>query len=138
MDTRTEKLHKKLQKLFEHAKKIQIDNPDQAPISLKLEVDDLIRQTLELAKQYKALDIKFGTHLENAAPELYTFVTHYGMEPANNRAEHALRAFVIYRKICQHIKSDKGKERLSNIFTCLTTWEQKGLNLYQTLLAALS
>ena len=134
-DIHTSLMCSQLRELYEIAKELQIKDPTQARIALKGEVDDLIKRTLELAAEYKSLDIKFGIHLENAAAELYTFVTHYGMEPTNNRAERALRAFVIFRKICQHINSDKGRERLANIFTYITTLEQKNLNVYENLLA---
>ena len=64
--------------------------------NLSWRLDDLIKRTLELAVEYKALCIKFSKHLENAT-ELYTFVTHYGMSPTNNKTERALRAFVIQK-----------------------------------------
>ena len=135
-DIHTALMCHRLKKLYEFAKQIQVIDPNMIP-QLEWMVNDLIAQTLELAAEYKALDIKFGKHLENAAAELYTFVTHYGMESTNNRAERALRRFVLFRKVCQRVVGDKSRERLANIFTCLTTWDQQGLDVYETLLKTL-
>ncbi len=133
-DVRTLMMFRRLHALFEIATRLQAKDPNCVDLYLKYAVDDLIRETLRLAAAYKKMDIKFGTHLENAAHELYTFVTHPGMEPTNNRAERALRRLVLFRKTCQHVVSEKGRQRLSSIFTCITTWRQQGLNPYEEML----
>ncbi len=137
-DVHTVLMYKRLQKLLEIAKALQVDNPNHVDIYLKYRVDDLVQKTLSLAAEYKKLDNescrKFGVHLANAADDLYTFVLYYGMEYTNNRAERAIRSMVLFRKVTQRIVSEESKRRVGNIFTCVTTWEQQGLNVYDTLL----
>ena len=84
-DNETRRLYKKLQKLFAHAKKIQAKDQSQVTPKLRLQVQKMIQKTLDIAQEYHKLDSKFGTHLENAAKDLYTFVTHPGMETHKQR-----------------------------------------------------
>jgi transposase len=49
---------------------------------------------------------------------LWTFVDHDGVEPTNNHAERELRAFVLWRKRCFGVQSDRGNlfaERLMTV-----------------------
>ena len=136
-DNETRRLYKKLQKLFAHAKKIQAKDQSQVTPELRQQVQKMIQKTLDIAQEYHKLDNKFGTHLENAAKDLYTFVTHPGMEPTNNASERMLRAIVIFRKICLRLMNEKSMKRFGDLFTCILTWERQGLDVYQKLLEVL-
>lgn len=65
---------------------------------------------------------RFANNLLKVWPALWTFVSIDGIEPINNRAERALRAPVIHRKISLGTQSDDGErfaERaLSAAATC--------------------
>ena len=61
-----------------------------------------------IAERYIDLGCSFGVKLKNAAPDLFTFVNHPGMEPTNNESERMLRKVVIHRKIRQRIVSVVG------------------------------
>ena len=79
----------------------------------------------------------FATKLANAAPFLFTFVNHPGMDPTNNESERMLRKVVIARKIRFRIASRAGARMFSNIMTCMLTWRKRNLNVLDMLLKAL-
>ena len=76
-----------------------------------------------MAKAYAGLDDAFSTLLENAVPDLFTFIRYPGMEPTNNESERMLRKVVIHRKIRQKIVTVGGKIMFGTIMTCLLTSE---------------
>ena len=47
--------------------------------------------------------------LENAVPDLFTFIRYPGMEPTNNKSERMLRKVAIHRKIRQKLVTVGGK-----------------------------
>ena len=79
----------------------------------------------------------FATKLANAAPFLFTFINHPGMDPTNNESERMLRKVVIARKIRFRIASRTGARMFSNIMTCMLTWRKRNLNVLDMLLKAL-
>jgi len=76
--------------------------------------------------------------IENGFDYWFTFVTHPGVEPTNNRAERALREHVVQRKIVGTLRNGKGTSIHERIMTVLATWAQQGLNSLQMMRARLS
>jgi len=74
-----EPLYRKLQLIYHRA---NLAPPD-------ADCGSMIREVQIVAAQYGSLDHDFGGKLANAAPNLFTFVSHPGMEPTNNTAEGA-------------------------------------------------
>ena len=72
------------------------------------DVSDLIARTLDIAEQHEKYGHKFATKLHRAAPNLYTFVNHPGMDPTNNEAERYMRPMTIvatsYYTLCQSME----------------------------------
>lgn len=54
-------------------------------------------------------------------PALWTFVTHPEVPPTNNRAERALRPFVIWRKLSLHTQAKRGDLFIERILTVVET-----------------
>ena len=79
----------------------------------------------------------FMTKLDNARRYLFTFLVDPRIPPTNNAAERGLREFVVHRKVRGCIRTEETMEWMANIFTCMTTWKNKGLNRLTELAAAL-
>jgi len=93
----------------------------------------MVRETEILAGQYGALGHGFGGKLANAAPKLFTFVSHPGMEPTGNTAERALRRIVIQRGIRHGLRTAGGMRMFGIIMTCLGTWRMRGMDVAERL-----
>ena len=65
-----------------------------------------------MTRAYAGLDDGFAVRLENAAPDLFTFIRHPGMEPTNNESERMLRKVAIRRKIRQKIGDCRRKDHV--------------------------
>lgn len=126
----TQLLHDKLKTLFSDAKLMQKNRNTGA-------IDVMVHKTLHIAQQYKLFHASFGTTLENAAQNLFTFVRYPGMEPTNNESERMLRKVVIHRKIRQRLVTVGGMQMFGTILTCMLTWRKRGLNLTDKLLDVL-
>lgn len=84
-----------------------------------------------LGKEYTAKRVvKFVAKVKTAMKYLLTFVLNPGVEPANNRAERALREHVVIRKIIGTLRNEKGTGIHETVMSCLVTWRQQGLNPY--------
>jgi transposase len=59
-------------------------------------------------------------------PALWTFVTHPEVPPTNNRAERALRPFVIWRKLSLHTQAKRGDRFIERILTVVETCRLQG------------
>ena len=76
---------------------------------------------------------------KEAAPDMFTFIRHPGMEPTNSESERVLRKaairrkMAIRRKIRQKLMTAGGKIMFSIIMTCLFTWDKQGLNWFEKL-----
>ncbi|MCA9580039.1 MAG: transposase, partial [Myxococcales bacterium] len=57
---------------------------------------------------------------------LWTFVLHDGVEPTNNHAERALRAFVLWRKRSFGSQSDRGERFAERVMTVAHTARKQG------------
>jgi transposase len=81
---------------------------------LRREVRRLERELRALCEQAQRKSVKTRYHrglarnLIKAWPALWTFVEHEGVEPTNNRAERGLRHAVIYRKLSQGSRCERG------------------------------
>lgn len=74
------------------------------------------------------LAAKFMTKLAGAADDLFEFVLDPRIDPTNNAAERGLREIVIHRKIRGTLRSNESMQNLGNIFTCVGTWKNTGLD----------
>ena len=67
---------------------------------------------------------------------LWTFVDHDGVEPTNNSAERALRAFVCWRKMCFGSQSERGNRFAARIMTVTQTLRRQRRHVLAYLTAA--
>ena len=77
------------------------------------------------------------TYVKNGEPWWFTFLEHLGVEPTNNRAERALREAVVRRKIIGILRSKEGAEAFARLMSTVLTWQGKGRDVHEELLAAL-
>ena len=127
--------HEDLKEQFRRACSIQ-----RGPGDPVIDTGPLVSDILAVAGQYNrgGKDAKaFAVTLENAAPDMLTFVNHPGMEPTNNESERMLRPVVISRKIRQRLVSTEGAMTFSVLMTCMMTWKKRGLNVSEMLYGAL-
>lgn len=95
---------------------------------LRREVRPLERELRALCEEAKRKSVKTRYHrglarnLIKAWPALWTFLEAEGVEPTNNRAERGLRHAVIYRKLSQGSRCERGalatERLLSSAITC--------------------
>ena len=71
---------------------------------------------------------KFMTKLGNAYEDLFRFVLDPRIPSTNNAAERGLREIVVHRKIRGSIRSKDTMRWLGNLFSCVTTWQQRGID----------
>lgn len=89
--------------------------------------------------EYADLKVKsFIGKISNGFEFWFTFVTHPGVEPTNNRAERALREHVVLRKIIGTLRNCKGTSIHEKLMTTLTTWSLQGLDSLKMLRIKLS
>ena len=81
---------------------------------------------------------KFIGKINDGFEYWFTFIINPGVEPANNRAERALRPQVVLRKILGTLRNEKGTSIHERIMTTLATWGQNGLNCLQMPMAKLA
>jgi len=79
-----------------------------------------------IAQDYTDNGCRFGTKLARTVHNLFTFLRHPHMEPANNSAERMLRPIVISRKIRHGTRNEGGMRRFGTLMTCFLTWERRG------------
>jgi len=63
-------------------------------------------------------------------PALWTFVEAEGVEPTNNAAERGLRHAVIYRKLSQGSRSERGKRTTERLLSAAITCRLQGRSLF--------
>ena len=76
---------------------------------------------------------RFAAKMRNGMDHWFTFLTVSGVEPTNNRAERALREFVVQRKIFGTFRNGKGTGIYETVMTVLASWKQQGRDLSKTL-----
>jgi transposase len=100
---------------------------------LMREVGRLLREAAVCLPDKEAGTCKELLKLEDA---LWTFVYVDGVEPTNNRAEHALRPAVIWRKGSFGTESEDGSRFVERILTVVTTLKSQGRNVLEFLTAS--
>ena len=76
---------------------------------------------------------KFMEKLERALPDAFHFVLDPRIPPTNNTAERELREFSVQKKIRGSFRSEKSMEAFTNMFTCVTSWKNQGLDYREQL-----
>ena len=90
----------------------------------------LRRRVREILAKYADVAVleKFMTKLGNAYGDLFRFVLDPRIPSTNNAAERGLREIVVHRKIRGSIRSKNTMRWLGNLFSCVTTWQQRGID----------
>ena len=95
------------------------------------------RQRLAHRRDLRGTGLQVRGKLLGAAPDLFTFVRHPGMEPTNNRCERALRLVTLHKKIRLMFRSARGMTMYGTLMTCMTTWDDQGANLMEKIREAI-
>ncbi len=114
-------LYHRLMSIYQHAKGLPPDTPEQ-------KIDRLILETTEIGRLLLQEDIKAGTYVCNCAPYLFTAVTNPEMSLTNNLAERMLRRFVIRRKVMYRFATLRGAQMYCTIASILEIWKLHGSN----------
>ena len=86
-----------------------------------------VREILAKCADVAVLE-EFTTKLGNAYEDLFRFVLDPRIPSTNNAAERGLREIVVHRKIRGSIRSKNTMRWLGNLFSCVTTWQQRGID----------
>ncbi len=89
-------------------------------------------QWIDYAECYKELR-KFAVKVKNGIEHWFTFVGNKFVEPTNNRAERALRELIVQRKIMGTLRNEKGTTIMERVNSCIATWKQKDINVFDEL-----
>ena len=116
-------LYVRLKGIYHRAKMAE---PDENNI---VQYDAFVDETMAVADEYTRLQCPFGATLAGAAPSLFTFLLHPGMEPTNNLAERNIKPTVISRKIRHSLKTEDGMEMFSILMTCYMTCKARGQSM---------
>jgi transposase len=122
-------LHKGLKKLFENVNNVTYEDPPDERQRLYDKCVAEMRQWIEYVNIHKELR-KFAVTLSNGLKHWFTRILHPFIEATNNRAERALREFVVIRKIIGTLRNKKGTEIVETIMTMIATWKQRGLDTF--------
>jgi transposase len=131
-------LAKALHTIFDKVREALGKDP---PPEERKKLDRQVRRVFKhwTGKQYKTHRVrKFVEKAKRGYPYWFTYITHPGMEPTNNKAERALKELVIQRKIIGTLRNGKGVFIYETLATLITTWKQRGLDPTQTLSNALT
>lgn len=69
----------------------------------------------------------------SAAPFLFAFLLHPGMDLTNNHTEREVSSIVLHRKVRCQIGSVDGMRRFGVLFTCLLIWRKRKLDINREL-----
>src|ERR671923_124764 len=103
---------------------------------LRREVRPLERELRALCEDAKRKSVKTRYHrglarnLIKAWPGLWTFVEAEGVEPTNNRAERGLRHAVIYRKLSQGSRCERGALATERLLSAAISCRLQGRSLF--------
>jgi transposase len=103
---------------------------------LRRQVKPLDRELRELCEKARRKSVKSRYHrglarnLLKAWPALWTFLEHEGVEPTNNRAERGLRHAVIYRKLSQGSRSERGALATERLLSAAISCRLQGRSLF--------
>ena len=131
-------LHRALTRLYEQlTDALESDPPPEIREKLLHNAEATLKRWLNRGYGSEKVEKLIGK-IKNGFEYWFTFVTHPGVEPTNNRAERALREHVVQRKIVGTLRNGKGTSIHERIMTVLATWAQQGLNSFQMMRAMLS
>jgi len=92
-------------------------------------------------KKYSASETakvrKFAANLLACQDGLFTFLYHDGVEPTNNSAERGVRPGVMWRRICQGNKTEKGARITERLLTVTQTCRMLGIDPIEFLAEAI-
>lgn len=134
------KLHKALKDLWQRATKWVTKYQDRAPPVLREWLADrLEREIRALTRRDWSGDevVRIVKRLKKHLKELFTFVRIPEVEGTNNRAERALRPYVVKRKISGGHRSWAGARKHAVLMSVLATCNQRGKDFRQTVESAL-
>lgn len=103
---------------------------------LRREVRPLERELRALCEEGKRKSVKTRYHrglarnLLKAWPALWNFLEHEGVEPTNNRAERGLRHAVIYRKLSQGSRCERGALATERLLSAAISCRLQGRSLF--------
>jgi hypothetical protein len=103
---------------------------------LRRQVAPLKRELRELCEEGRRKSVKTRYHrglarnLVKAWPALWTFVEAEGVEPTNNRAERGLRQAVIYRKLSQGSRCERGALATERLLSSAISCRLQGRSLF--------
>jgi transposase len=103
---------------------------------LHRQVAPLERELRALCEQGRRKSVKTRYHrglarnLIKAWPALWTFLKHEAVEPTNNRAERGLRHAVIYRKLSQGSRCERGALATERLLSAAITCRLQGRSLF--------
>ena len=103
---------------------------------LRRRVAALERELRALCEQGRRKSVKTRYHrglarnLIKAWPALWTFVEAEGVEPTNNRAERGLRHAVIYRKLSQGSRCERGALATERLLSAAVSCRLQGRSLF--------
>src|SRR5262249_39005322 len=81
---------------------------------------------------------RFARRLLREMDSLWVFLSHYGVEPTNNRAERALRFGVQWRKRSLGTASAKGNRWVERILSLKETCRLRAVSTYHVLVDAVA
>lgn len=126
-------LSREIHELFDELKTyLAVEHPAEDREHQKQIFDEKIEALYKEYKDYGHI-YKATTYLKNGLGNWFTCVLYPGIEPTNNLAEQAIREHVIIRKIIGMFRSENGAKNYQYIASMLSTWNQKGLNLFKEL-----
>ncbi len=123
--------------MFKKIKKVTLETPLKTREKTYDKLLNELKSWMQTCKAYAELR-KIATTIENGINYWLTCVLHPEIEPTNNRAERALREFVVQRKITGTLRNEKGTRITETIMTAIATWKLQGLNPYSMLRTTLS
>lgn len=103
---------------------------------LRRRVRPLQRELRSLCEEGRRKSVKTRYHrglarnLVKAWPALWTFVEQDGVEPTNNRAERGLRHAVIYRKLSQGSRCERGALATERLLSAAVSCRLQGRSLF--------
>lgn len=103
---------------------------------LRREVRPLQRELRQLCDEGRRKSVKTRYHrglarnLIKTWPALWTFVDKKGVEPSNNRAERGLRHAVIYRKLSQGSRCERGALSTERLLSAAISCRLQGRSLF--------
>lgn len=124
-------------KIFKRIKTITLDTIHEVRIRTYNWCMKEIKIWIGICKHHTELK-KFAITLENGLDHWFTCVLHPEIEPTNNKAERALREFVVQRKITGTLRNEKGMHITEVLMSVLATWNLQKKNSFSMLRQTLS